>query len=415
MFCRPLRRGLSSSPFSSSSSPSFLSFKTRPSAPGPPSLCLFNASRSRSRSLRNNSYTTTTTTYSPHIVEFGNKILQNNRAALAKAITLVESQKREHRKEAEELLQYVLDIMSKKKSSGAFGGEGEGKGNAGASANGVSGTFRLGISGPPGVGKSSFIESFGSFLTSLNYRVAVLAVDPSSVRTGGSILADKTRMVDLSRDDSAFVRPSPSRGTLGGVTKSTGEAISLCEAAGYNVILIETVGVGQSETAVDELVDMFALLAPPVGGDELQVLKKGVMELADLVVVNKADGALVQQAQKVRDQFQLALHFVTPKSEFWSPKVVMCSALLKQNMEDVWKVATEFKSQMEETGAFQMKRSQQYQLHLWRLINEELLLRVKEHPKIKEILPHLEVAVKYRKISPGKACDQILSLLDSMK
>jgi len=208
-------------------------------------------------------------------------------------------------------------------------------------------TFRMGLSGSPGVGKSSFIEAFGLLLLKKGYKVAVLAVDPSSSRTGGSILGDKTRMVHLSRADNAYVRPTPARGTLGGVAKNTTEAILLCEEAGYNIIIIETVGVGQSETTVEQMVDMFVLLVPPAGGDELQGFKKGIVELADLIVVNKSDADFERAARFAQFEYMNALKFLTPKSSFWKPKVVRCSAITQYGLENVWQIAATFLHELE--------------------------------------------------------------------
>ncbi|KAI8507660.1 hypothetical protein Bbelb_150400, partial [Branchiostoma belcheri] len=228
---------------------------------------------------------------------------EGHRASLAESITLVESVHRRKRAAAEALLQLVLEHLQQKRVKWK-------KPSA----------FRIGLTGPPGAGKSTFIEAFGKFLTDSGHKVAVLAVDPSSSTTGGSLLGDKTRMPELSRDMNAYIRPSPTSGTLGGVNRRTNEAIVLCEGAGYDVILVETVGVGQSEFVVADMVDMFVLLVPPAGGDELQGLKKGIVEVADLVIVNKADGDLLPAARRIQAEYTSALKLIRPRSHVWRPR-----------------------------------------------------------------------------------------------
>src|SRR3954469_22841568 len=254
--------------------------------------------------------------------ELAQLVIAGDRRALARAITMAESTRADHRAEAEALLAEVLPH--------------------------VGGAVRVGISGAPGAGKSTFIEALGTHLIDRNvpggdHRVAVLAVDPSSTRSGGSILGDKTRMEQLTRSRHAFVRPSPTGGTLGGVARRTREAMLLCEAAGFDVVLVETVGVGQSEVKVAAMVDLFLVLVAPGGGDELQGLKRGIMELADLVVVNKADGELAAVAAHTAADYAAALHLVRPRSQAWTPRVLTCSALTGTGIQEVWDAVVEFR------------------------------------------------------------------------
>lgn len=237
------------------------------------------------------------------------RVLAGDRRALARAITLIESRRPDHQEQAERLLARLLPQTGR--------------------------AIRLGITGTPGAGKSTFIEAFGRHLIAQGHKIAVLAVDPSSQRSGGSILGDKTRMQALAQAPEAFVRPSPAGGTLGGVARRTREAALACEAAGYGVIVIETVGVGQSETAVADMVDCFALLLAPGGGDELQGIKRGIIELADLVLVNKADGDLLPAAERARADHQAALHLLRPATHVWTPEVLTCSALHDQDIEAI--------------------------------------------------------------------------------
>jgi LAO/AO transport system kinase len=257
------------------------------------------------------------------VSELARQVADGDRRALARAITLVESTRADHRAEAEALLAEVLPV--------------------------VGGAVRVGISGAPGAGKSTFIEALGTHLVASNiqggdHRVAVLAVDPSSTRSGGSILGDKTRMEQLTRSPNAFVRPSPTGGTLGGVARRTREALLLCEAAGFDVVLVETVGVGQSEVKVAAMVDLFLVLVAPGGGDELQGLKRGIMELADLVVVNKADGELASVAAHTAADYAAALHLVRPRLQGWTPRVLTCSALTGTGIPEVWETVAEFRT-----------------------------------------------------------------------
>jgi len=270
-----------------------------------------------------------------------------SRASLARAITLVESTRADHQREAQELITSILPKT----------------GNS----------IRIGITGVPGVGKSTFIEAFGLHLIAQGKRVAVLAIDPSSTITGGSILGDKTRMSELSQNENAFIRPSPTAGSLGGVARRTREAMLLCEAAGYDVIIIETVGVGQSETEVSDMVDMFMLLLLPASGDELQGIKKGIVELADLIVVNKADGDMLAQAKRVQGDYASAMRMLHSHSVNWQPKVQTCSALNNSGISEIWELVQNFESVMRASGELEKKRSHQAVSWMWKEIKETLI------------------------------------------
>lgn len=319
-------------------------------------------------------------------------LVNGNRVALAKSITLCESSLPSHRERTQSLLsrirQWRLDGDGSRLSS--------------------SSSFRIGISGPPGVGKSTFIERFGLHVVGQGHRVAVLAVDPSSVRTGGSVLGDKTRMTELSRHSDAYVRPSPTRGTLGGVTRHTADAIVLCEAAGYDVVLVETVGVGQSEIAVGDMVDMFALLANPAGGDEIQGIKKGIMELADIIVVTKADGDLVQAARRATFEYLSVVKLLHAKSPHWRTKVLGVSSKTGENMSAAWDTMREFRDTMWENGAMQTRRASQRQAAMWRIVTEDVLERLQRHTGVAHVLPTIEKDVMHENITPGQGADGIL-------
>lgn len=271
-------------------------------------------------------------------------------------------------------------------------------------------SIRIGITGVPGVGKSTFIEAFGLHLIEQGKRVAVLAVDPSSPIAGGSILGDKTRMEELSRRQEAFIRPSPSEGALGGVAQKTRETMLLCEAAGYDVILVETVGVGQSEYQVAGMVDFFMVLMLPGGGDELQGIKKGIMELADALVINKADGDSENLAQLTRQQYTSAMNLLRHTS-FWTPRVMTCSALKNINIDTVWGMLVDYSSAAREAGAFEAKRAQQNRDWMHQLVNEMLLLKLKQNPAVKRMLPELEESVENRRITAYAAARQIMDEL----
>lgn len=309
---------------------------------------------------------------------------QGNRRALAKAITLVESKLDRHRAQAQQILEELLPETGK--------------------------SIRIGISGIPGVGKSTFIEAFGKQLIELGKKVAVLAVDPSSPLRGGSILGDKTRMELLSREENAFIRPSPSEGALGGVAQKTRESMLLCEAAGYDVILVETVGVGQSEYEVAGMVDFFLVLMIPNAGDELQGIKRGIMELADALVINKADGESINLAQRTRQHYQSAFHLIKHGS-FWTPRVETCSALEKSRILEVWEMISEYQQLALEHNAFHEKRARQNAEWMTKLIQEMLQMRLQQNPEVKRKLPLLQQGVMNNTTTPYNAAQQIVSLL----
>ena len=317
------------------------------------------------------------------------KLKSGNRRALAKAITLVESKLDKHRVEAQDVLNQLLPET----------------GNS----------IRIGISGIPGVGKSTFIEAFGQYLISLDKKVAVLAVDPSSPLRGGSILGDKTRMEMLSREENAFIRPSPSEGALGGVAQKTRETMLLCEAAGYDVILVETVGVGQSEYEVAAMVDFFLVLMLPNAGDELQGIKRGIMELADALVINKADGESLRLAQQTQGHYKNAFKLMKQNS-FWTPQVETCSAINNERIEDIWKMITAYQQAANESinagiSSFVEKRARQNSEWLKKLIHEMLELKLKQNPEVKSALPKLQDEVLNNKTTPYNAAQQIIDLL----
>ncbi|KAJ3129090.1 hypothetical protein HK098_002682 [Nowakowskiella sp. JEL0407] len=330
--------------------------------------------------------------------EMYEKLVSGDRAALARAITLVESSHPTHKGIAQELLSMILA-----KRNSEYGV------NVGTESDPLKTTFRIGLSGSPGVGKSSFIETFGMFLLHRGHKVAVLAVDPSSARTGGSILGDKTRMGELSRSIDAYVRPSPSSGTLGGVARNTNEAILLCEAGGYDIILIETVGVGQSETMVADMVDMFVLLVAPAGGDELQGMKKGIMEVSDLVLVNKSDGDFVTAARIAQMEYISAMKFIQPLYEGWKPDVLRLSSAEKTGIDEAWKSMLTYYQIMESSGQLMKRRGKQGKVWMWRQLQEELLQRLRTSEKVKSMLQTMETEVFNGKITSGYAADSIIA------
>jgi LAO/AO transport system kinase len=315
--------------------------------------------------------------------DLADKIKSGDRRALARGITLVESRRGDHRLSAEKLLDLVMPKAGK--------------------------SIRLGISGPPGVGKSTFIEAFGQYLIDQGHKIAVLAIDPSSKISGGSILGDKTRMTELAKREEAFIRPSPAGETLGGVARRTREAMLLCEAAGFDVVIVETVGVGQSETAVAEMTDMFLLLLSPGGGDDLQGVKRGVMELADLLIVNKADGDLAAAAERTASDYAHALRLMHALHQDWQPGVVKCSALKGQGMDQVWDKVQAFRKATAKTGEFETRRREQAKNWLWQEVNEGLLERLKSDPDLADRLARLETKVTQRKSSPAAAARALLS------
>ncbi|MCP4210618.1 MAG: methylmalonyl Co-A mutase-associated GTPase MeaB [Halieaceae bacterium] len=309
-------------------------------------------------------------------------ILTGNRRALAKAITLIESTLDAHRDQAQALLESLLPHSGK--------------------------SVRIGITGVPGVGKSTFIEVFGLYLIEQGKRVAVLAVDPSSPIAGGSILGDKTRMEQLSRRDEAFIRPTPASGALGGVAQKTRETMILCEAAGYDVILVETVGVGQSEYQVAGMVDFFMVLMLPGGGDELQGIKKGIMELADALVINKADGESESLATMTQRQYISAMSLLRHTSS-WEPRVMTCSALQSINIDGIWEMLCEFQSDAD--GAIAAKRSRQNSDWMRELMNEMLLQKLSQNTAVRTLLPELEEAVEREEITAFAAVRAVMAKL----
>jgi LAO/AO transport system kinase len=312
------------------------------------------------------------------------EVRDGDRRAVARAITLVESTRPDHRAEAEKLVEALLPHTGR--------------------------AVRVGISGPPGAGKSTFIEAFGLHLLELGRKPAVLAVDPSSPVSGGSILGDKTRMEQLARDERAFIRPSPSGGTLGGVARRTREAALVCEAAGFDTLLIETVGVGQSETAVAEMVDLFMLLLPPAGGDELQGIKKGIVELADLVVINKDDGDLAPAAGRTAAEYSAALHMLRSRSAAWHPPVLKVSALHRAGIDKVWAAIEAHRAALGPAG-LAAKRAGQARDVLWREIEEEVRGRLARHPPLAGLLDALEREISQGVTSPAQAARKIVDSL----
>lgn len=319
---------------------------------------------------------------SPDPKSLAQGVLAGERRALARAITLIESTRPDHREAAEALMHELLPHTGR--------------------------SVRVGITGVPGAGKSTFIESFGLHVLEMGKKPAVLAVDPSSPRSGGSILGDKTRMEDLSRDARAFIRPSPSGCTLGGVARRTREAMLVCEAAGFDVIVVETVGVGQSETAVADMVDMFLLVLVPGGGDELQGIKKGIVELADAIIVNKADGDLAAAAARAARDYKNALHLLAPASDHWTVPVLTCSALARLGIDEVWNTIAGFRDTMERTGALDARRAEQAHAWMWNEVSETLLQALRDDPRVERMLPEMERGVAAGRMAPGAAARQLV-------
>jgi LAO/AO transport system kinase len=308
-----------------------------------------------------------------------------DRAQLARAITLIESRRADHQQTARQLVQMLLPATGQ--------------------------AVRVGITGTPGVGKSTTIDALGSFLTQQGRKVAVLAVDPSSTRSGGSILADKTRMPRLAADPNAFVRPSPAAGTLGGVAAKTREAMLLCEAAGYDVMLVETVGTGQSETAVADMTDFFLVLMLPGAGDELQGIKKGVIELADMLAVNKADGDNIKRATAAAAEYRAAFHIISAGSELWTPPVITFSALTGSGIAELWEKISEHRERMSAAGALAARRREQQVKWMWAMLEELVMARLKFDPALRARLPKLEAAVAAGRTSPAIAVDELAKSL----
>lgn len=314
-------------------------------------------------------------------------VLNRERRIVSKTITLIESSLPAHQQMARKIIDALLPHTGM--------------------------AVRLGITGVPGVGKSTFIESLGMTLVEDKHRVAVLAVDPSSNRSGGSVMADKTRMERLSAENNAFIRPSPSGGALGGVARKTRETMLVCEAAGYDVLIVETVGVGQSEGTVASMVDFFLVLMLAGAGDELQGIKKGILELADAIAITKADGDNVAKAKKAASVYQNALHFLRPASPSWIPPVLICSAVEKIGIEETWQTVLSHRKKLSDTGELELKRRQQALDWMWSLIQEGLKNRFHQNPEVKKHLPKLTRAVEKGTTTPTLAAEELLFFLDN--
>ena len=318
----------------------------------------------------------------PEPVKLAEAVFAGDRRALARALTLVESTRKDHQILATELMERLAPF---------------------------SGTsIRIGISGAPGVGKSTFVEAFGKHLLVLNHRVAVLSVDPTSALSGGSILGDKTRMPGLAREQAAFIRPSPAGHTLGGVGRHTRESIIVCEAAGFDVVIVETVGVGQSETAVADMTDMFVLLLLPDAGDELQGIKRGIVELADLVLVNKADGELEAHAERTAAEYANALRLIRPRSRHWKVPVHTCSALTGSGVADVWSQVENYRESMGDSGELSARRAQQLRSWLWSEVSAGLMDALKADADIKRRLSEVEQLVVEGTLTPAAAARSLV-------
>ena len=317
------------------------------------------------------------------VKQLASHVRSGDRRALAQAITLVESTHPDHRPNAEQLLTNLV-------------------GNTGKA-------LRLGISGPPGVGKSTFIEALGLYLIGRGHKVAILAVDPTSTRSGGSVLGDKTRMERLTRDPNVYIRPSPSGGALGGVARRTREAMLVCEAAGHDTVIVETVGVGQSEIAVRDMVDMFLLLAQPAGGDELQGIKRGVLEIADLLLVNKADGELLAAAERTQADYTSALMLLRPVSPHWTTPVMTCSALHGIGVDIAWSAVDKYRAAMSESGAFEQRRRDQSLAWMWSEVKDTLEERFRASTIVADKIQKLETRVANGDLAPATAAQTLLS------
>lgn len=320
----------------------------------------------------------------PNSEELFHGILNSDKSSLARAITLVESTRKDDQQLANDIIEKCLTTKTN--------------------------SIRIGITGVPGVGKSTFIEAFGKMLTAHGQKVAVLAVDPSSSQTKGSILGDKTRMQELVKDQNAFIRPSPSGISLGGVTRKTRETIILCEAAGFSTILIETVGVGQSETAVHSMVDFFLLLKLPGAGDELQGIKRGIVEMADAVIINKADGETENLARSAAVEFSRALHMYPPKENGWSPKVLSCSSIEQRGLKEIWQLINEYIEANKKTNHFLLKRQQQNKNWLLQTLDEQIKQQFYQNKEIATKLKTLEKEVIENKISPFRAAELLMQI-----
>jgi len=310
-------------------------------------------------------------------------IRDGDRGALARAITLVESRKRDHRRAAQALMERLLPETG--------------------------GAVRIGLSGVPGAGKSTLIDSFGTLLTSRGHKVAVLAVDPSSGRSGGSILGDKTRMERLSVDANAFIRPSPSGGILGGVARATRESLLLCEAAGFDVVIVETIGAGQAEYAVADMVDVFVLLVLAGGGDQLQGIKKGALEIADLLALNKAD-ADREAARRAAREYESALKIVTPSDAAWHPPVLSISGRAEEGLDTLWETVAAHRETMREAGLFEQRRRGQRLKWMWAILEDRLLGDFKTHSRVKAELERVAPAVEAGEMGAGAAAERLLAV-----
>ena len=311
-------------------------------------------------------------------------VREGDRRALARAITLIESTRSDHRAAASELLERLMPHTGK--------------------------SVRLGISGAPGVGKSTFIEALGNHVIDAGHRVAILAVDPSSAISGGSILGDKTRMETLSRRDEAYIRPSPAGTTLGGVTRRSRETLLLCEAAGFDVVIVETVGVGQSETKVADMTDMFVLLLLPGGGDQLQGIKRGITELADLILINKADDDLESLATQSASEYRNALQLLHPRTAGWKVEVHTCSARDTVGIGDAWDIMLRHQSALITSDELESRRAEQARKWMWSEVQDSLMADLKADPDVQEHIPGLESAVRSGELPAGKAAEQLFEI-----
>lgn len=312
-------------------------------------------------------------------------ILDNNRRMIAKTMTLIESSLKDHQQISSQVIEKILPYTGK--------------------------SIRLGITGVPGVGKSTFIENLGVYLADLGHKVAVLAVDPSSQRSGGSILGDKTRMEKLAAHENAFIRPSPAGETLGGVATKTREIMLICEAAGYDVILVETVGVGQSEITVASMTDFFLVLMIAGAGDELQGIKKGVLELADAIAINKADGENLAAVKQAKGDLEMAMHMITPETPTWSTPVLTCSSLVEEGTKEVWETVLDHHEKFKNSGEFLKRRKKQSLEWMWALVEAGLKQRFKDNAKINKQIPVISQQVENKKISSSAAAEMLLSYL----
>lgn len=350
--------------------PDYMGLKVNSGIPQPPSTNPNKVARKKRRTLT--------------VDEYVEGILEGNRMILSRAVTLIESIKPEHNELAQEIIMKCLPYAGK--------------------------SIRLGITGVPGAGKSTFIEALGKHITGNGGKLAVLAIDPSSERTKGSILGDKTRMEELAGDENAYIRPSPSAGSLGGVARKTRETVILCEAAGFDTIFIETVGVGQSETAVHSMVDFFLLIQIAGAGDELQGIKRGIMEMSDGIVINKADGNNVERAELAKAQFKNALHLFPPSPSGWAPQVLTCSSLHNNGIKEVWGMITDYVSHVNENNYFSERRIQQSKYWMYETIHEALKNSFYQNDEVKKMLKDFENDVLNEKMSSFVAAKELLKL-----